>query len=43
MVKGFLTCAPEREVMLYRFIRALLDIGKPLLRQLSDDAVLMVS
>ena len=40
VVKGFLTCAPEREVMLYRFIRALLDIGKPLLRQLSDDAVL---
>lgn len=40
VVKGFLTCAPEKEEMIYRFIRALYDIGKPLLRQLSDDAVL---
>ena len=40
VVKGFLTCVPERERMLYRFIRALYDVGKPLLRQLSDDAVL---
>ena len=39
-VKGFLTCAPDREVLLYRFIRALYDIGRPLLRQLSDEAVL---
>ena len=41
-VKGFLTCAPEREKLLYTFIRALYDIGKPLLRQLSDEAVLPV-
>lgn len=40
VVKGFLTCAPERERMLYRFIHALYKVGKPLLRQLSDDAVL---
>ena len=40
VVKGFLTCVPERERMLYRFIRALYDVGKPLLRQLSDDALL---
>ena len=39
-VKGFLTCAPERERMLYRFIRALYDVGRPLLRRLSDEAVL---
>lgn len=40
VVKGFLTCVPERESIIYRFIRALYDIGKPLLRQLSDDALL---
>lgn len=40
VVKGFLTCAPEREKMLDTFIRALYEIGKPLLRQLSDEAVL---
>ena len=39
VVKGFLTCAPDRELLLYRFIRALYDMGRPLLRQLSDDAV----
>ena len=39
MAKGFLTCAPDREMLLYRFIRALYDVGKPLLRQLSDEAV----
>ncbi len=41
-VKGFLTCAPERERLLYTFIRALYDIGQPLLRQLSHEAVLPV-
>lgn len=40
VVKGFLTCAPDREMILYRFIRALYDVGRPLLRQLSDDALL---
>ena len=40
VVKGFLTCAPDREMLLYRFIRALYSVGKPLLRRLSDDAVL---
>ena len=40
VAKGFLTCAPDREMILYRFIRALYHVGKPLLRQLSDDAVL---
>ena len=40
VIKGFLTCAPNREKLLYAFIRALYDIGRPLLRQLSDDAVL---
>lgn len=40
VVKGFLTCAPDREMMLYTFIRALYDVGRPLLRQLSDEAVL---
>ena len=40
VVKGFLTCATDREMILYRFIRALYSVGKPLLRQLSDDAVL---
>ena len=39
VAKGFLTCAPDREMLLYRFIRALYDVGKPLLRQLSDEAV----
>ncbi len=39
VVKGFLTCAPDREMLLYRFIHALYDVGKPLLRQLSDEAV----
>ena len=38
--KGFLTCAEEREMMLYCFIRALYVIGKPLLRRLSDEAVM---
>lgn len=32
VVKGFLTCAPDREMLLYRFIRALYSVGKPLLR-----------
>lgn len=40
VVKGFLTCAPEKERILYRFIRSLYVVGKPLLRRLSDDAVL---
>lgn len=40
VVKGFLTCAPEREKIIYRFIRSLYVIGKPLLRRLSDEAVL---
>ncbi len=40
VVKGFLTCTPEREKIIYRFIRSLYVIGKPLLRQLSDEAVL---
>lgn len=40
VVKGFLTCAREKERMLYRFIRALYDVGKPLLLRLSDEAVL---
>lgn len=39
VVKGFLTCAPEKEKMLYQFIRALYRIGKPLLRRLSNEAV----
>lgn len=39
-VKGFLTCSADREMLLYQFIRALYAVGKPLLRQLSDDAVL---
>lgn len=39
VAKGFLTCTPDREMLLYRFIRALYDVGKPLLRQLSDEAV----
>ena len=38
--RGFLTCAPDREMMLYRFIRSLLREGAPLLRRLSHDDVL---
>lgn len=40
VVKGFLTCAPDKEKMIYRFIRSLYVVGKPLLRRLSDEAVL---
>ena len=40
VVKGFLTCAPEKERILYRFIRSLYVVGRPLLRRLSDEAVL---
>lgn len=40
VVKGFLTCAPEKEKIIYRFIRALYAAGRPLLRRLSDEAVL---
>lgn len=39
VVKGFLTCAPEREVLIFRFIQKLLVQGRPLLRQLTDEAV----
>lgn len=39
VTKGFLTCAADKEQILYRFIRALYQVGKPLLRQLSDEAV----
>jgi len=39
VVKGFLTCTPEKEIILYRFIRALYQVGAPLLNRLSDDAV----
>lgn len=39
VMKGFLTCAPDKEMMLYRFIRAIYQVGKPLLRQLSDEAM----
>ena len=38
--KGFLTCAPDREMMLFRFIAALYSEGPSLLRRLSDAAVL---
>ncbi len=38
--KGFLTCAPEKERIIYRFIQALYREGRPLLRQLSHEAVL---
>lgn len=38
--KGFLTCAPEKEKIIYRFIHALYDVGPSLLRRLSDEAVL---
>ena len=40
VVKGFLTCAPEKERIIYRSIRALYAEGRPLLRRLSDGAVL---
>ena len=40
VLKGFLTCVPEKEMILYRFIRAAYSEGKPLLRRLSDSAVL---
>lgn len=40
VVKGFLTCAPEKEAIIYRFIHALYDRGRPLLRCLSDNALL---
>lgn len=40
VVKGFLTCAPEKEKIIYRFIRALYDRGRILLRCLSDGALL---
>lgn len=40
VAKGFLTCAENREMIIFRFIRALYRVGKPLLRQLSDEAVL---
>lgn len=40
VVKGFLTCAPEKERMIFRFIQALYCEGRPLLRQLSHEAVL---
>lgn len=39
VAKGFLTCADNKEQMLYRFIRALYDIGPTLMRRLSDDAL----
>ena len=39
VIKGFLTCVPEREMMLYRFIRALYEEGPALLRRLSHEAV----
>lgn len=38
--KGFLSCHPDREMILWRFIQALYAVGKPLLRRLSDEAVL---
>lgn len=38
--KGFLTCADQREMMLYRFIRRLLREGPSLLRRLTADEVL---
>lgn len=39
--KGFLTCLPDRERMLYRFIRALCETGGSVLRRLSGDAPLL--
>jgi len=39
VAKGFLTCAEHKEDILYRFIRALYDIGPSLMRRLSDDAL----
>ena len=38
--KGFLTCVPDREGILFRFIAALYEEGPSLLRRLSDAAVL---
>lgn len=38
--KGFLTCVPNREQILYRFIRSLYVVGRPLLRRISDESVL---
>ena len=40
VVKGYLTCAPDKEKVIYRFIRALYVVGRPLLRRLSDEAVM---
>jgi len=40
VMKGFLTCAPDREAVIYRFIRALYAQGRPLLRQLSHESML---
>ena len=40
VVKGFLTCAPEREKILYRFMHELYEVGRPLLRRLSGEPVL---
>jgi len=39
VAKGFLTCADNKEEMLYRFIRALYDTGPALMRRLSDDTL----
>ncbi len=39
VAKGFLTCAVNKEEMLYRFIRALYDIGGALMRRITDDAL----
>lgn len=39
VAKGFLTCVSNKEEILYRFIRALYDIGPSLMRRLSDDAL----
>ena len=35
--KGFLTCAPHREMLIYRMIRHLLEEGAPFLRRLSHE------
>ena len=40
VAKGFLTCAPDKEMLLYRFIRAIYAEDKKLLRRLSDGALL---
>ena len=42
VVKGFLTCAPDREMLLYRLIRALLKEGPGLLGNLTHPALLPV-